>query len=111
MGTSLCRALMFSCLLGVAGCDCDIKTDGLPDGTVNQAYSTTLEPGTWCADGIWSLSSGTLPPGISLFNDGRLSGTPIAAGSFTLTVMFTEGDFVGGGGGSTKDRSYTIVIR
>jgi len=103
-------ALLLLCVLGVWGCECKIKTDRLPDGTVNQPYSATLETGTWCEGGIWALASGTLPPGVNLFSDGRLSGTPIAAGTFTFTVTFNEGNFVGAGGGA-MDKRFTILIQ
>ncbi len=36
---------------------------------------------------IWSLSSGTLPPGISLMEFGMLSGTPTASGTYSFTVQ------------------------
>jgi Putative Ig domain len=105
-----CSALLLLCLVGVWGCECKITTDRLPDGAVNQPYSATLEKGTWCGDGIWALTSGTLPPGINLFSDGRLSGTPIAGGTFSFSVTFQEGNVLGGGG-AVIDKSFALLIQ
>jgi len=60
-----------------------ISTASLPDGTVNTAYSQTL---TASGDTpiTWSLDSGSLPTGLTLSNDGGISGTPTAAGTLTL---------------------------
>jgi len=102
--------LLLLCVLGVWGCECKIKTDRLPDGAVNQPYSATLETGTWCGDGIWALVSGTLPPGVNLFSDGRLSGTPNTAGTFTFTVTFQEGTVLGAGG-TMMEKRFTVLIQ
>lgn len=61
-----------------------ITTDSLPDGTVNQLYTATLQA---TGNGItWSLDSGsTLPSGLKLEND-TISGTPTAAGTSTFIV-------------------------
>ena len=61
-----------------------ITTDSLPDGTVNQLYTATLQA---TGNGItWSLDSGsTLPNGLKLEKD-TISGTPTAAGTSTFTV-------------------------
>jgi hypothetical protein len=38
----------------------------------------------------WSVTAGNLPPGLTLGNDGSLSGTPTSVGTFTFTVMVTD---------------------
>lgn len=38
----------------------------------------------------WTLSSGTLPPGLT-FDKGRLSGTPLKAGRFAITLKMDDG--------------------
>ena len=61
-----------------------ITTESLPDGTVGQPYTATLE-----ATGnniTWILNSGTLPAGLTLNSDGTITGTPSAEGSSTFTV-------------------------
>ncbi|MDR1741150.1 MAG: putative Ig domain-containing protein [Synergistaceae bacterium] len=62
-----------------------ILTTSLPGGTVGEPYSAPLS-----ADGTspmaWSVSSGSLPPGLGLNSDGLISGTPTEAGTFSFTV-------------------------
>ena len=40
---------------------------------------------------VWSVSSGSLPTGLTLSSDGNLSGLPSAAGSFSFTVRALNG--------------------
>ena len=63
-----------------------ITTGSLPEGTVGTAYSQTLEA-TGDSPITWSLASGsTLPDGLTLSTDGKISGTPTTAGSYNFTV-------------------------
>ncbi|MBI1761527.1 MAG: putative Ig domain-containing protein [Acidobacteria bacterium] len=57
----------------------------LPNGVAGVPYNQTL---TVTPSGTYSyaLAGGTLPSGLSLGNDGSLTGTPSAAGSFNFTV-------------------------
>ena len=106
------RALMVgaACLVLVACCSPDsIATDQLPDGAVGQAYSASLESnctteGHGCSE--WSVG-GSLPPGLTFFKDGRITGTPILAGRFTITI-----DLQGCSSGSnvTATRSFLVTI-
>ena len=68
-----------------------------PTGTVGQPYSLTiyLAPpdggrGEDFGCARFSVSSGSLPPGLSVSDEGLISGTPTAAGSydFYLTVTY-----------------------
>jgi hypothetical protein len=38
----------------------------------------------------WSITAGKLPPGLTLGNDGSLSGTPTSTGTFMFTVTVTD---------------------
>jgi len=40
---------------------------------------------------VWSVSSGTLPAGLTLSSDGTLTGTPSATGSYSFTARATNG--------------------
>ena len=62
-----------------------IVTESLPNGTVNTVYSQTLFA-AGDAPILWTLDSGSLPGGLSLSDDGVISGTPSSAGSFSFTV-------------------------
>ena len=103
-------ALLLLCLAGVSGCTCEIETVRLPDGGVNIPYLARLEESSACGNGVWALASGTMPPGVSLFADGRVSGTPNTAGTFSFTVAFQEGG-VADSPGRTADKSFTIAVR
>jgi hypothetical protein len=75
-----------------------IQNQTAKPGTIGQAYSeqltaltltnsaTTPPTGNPATSATWSLSSGTLPPGVALAPNGLLSGTPTAEGSFTFVV-------------------------
>jgi hypothetical protein len=64
----------------------------LPSGTKNVAYSTTLGAVAGLSSGYeWSLSSGSLPSGLTLGSNGMIKGTPLASGTFSLTVALSDG--------------------
>ena len=58
-------------------------------GVVDTAYSFLLGAnGT--APITWDISSGSLPPGLTLSANGLINGTPTVAGTFTFTVTATN---------------------
>ncbi|MCL2128941.1 MAG: SUMF1/EgtB/PvdO family nonheme iron enzyme [Treponema sp.] len=63
----------------------DITTNNLPFGVVGKAYSQSLSA-TGITPITWEVKSGTLPDGLSLSEDGVISGTPTANGLFEFTV-------------------------
>jgi hypothetical protein len=67
-----------------------VSTTSLPAGAVGSAYSQSLSAtGAWGAY-TWSVSSGSLPAGLSLnAQTGVISGTPTASGASTFTVKAT----------------------
>jgi len=67
-----------------------ITTTSLPNGTVGQAYSTQLSATGGTSPYSWSISSGSLPVGLSLSPAGVISGTPTAAGAPTFTVSVSD---------------------
>ena len=66
-----------------------ITTTTLPSGTVGSAYSQQLNATSASDFQLWSIISGSLPPGLSLSRGGMISGTPTAAAnsSFSLQMM------------------------
>ena len=63
-----------------------ITTESLPEGKVNEEYSTSLS-----ADGSepieWSVTQeDSLPTGLSLSKDGKITGIPTALGDYVFTV-------------------------
>jgi Peptidase A4 family/Putative Ig domain len=67
-----------------------IATTSLPAATVGAPYSATLTASGGAAPYIWSVVSGSLPPGIGLSAAGVLAGTPTAAGAFTFGVSVSD---------------------
>jgi large repetitive protein len=77
-----------------------------PGGEVGVAYTTTFTVTGGTSPLTWSISSGTVPAGLSLAaSTGVLSGTPTAAGMFTFTVKVTDKS----GLTDTKSTSITII--
>jgi hypothetical protein len=62
----------------------------LPNGTVGIAYNQTITASGGTAPYTFTVSTGTLPTGLTLSSSGTLSGTPTTAGSFTFTVKATD---------------------
>jgi hypothetical protein len=67
-----------------------ITSNAPPAGTVGTAYSFTYAA-TGTAPISYSVSTGALPPGLTLSSAGVLSGTPTTAGTFTGTVTASNG--------------------
>ena len=67
-----------------------ITTTSLPNGTVGQAYSAQLNATGGTSPYTWSVSSGSLPAGLSLSVAGLISGTPTTAGSSTFAAMVSD---------------------
>jgi hypothetical protein len=73
----------------------------LPSGTVNVGYSATLAATGGTAPYSWSVTSGSLPKGLSLSSAGVVSGTPTSAGSSTVTIQVTDAGTIAGKGALT----------
>jgi hypothetical protein len=66
-------------------------TSTMPDGKVNQSYSGGFSAGGGIPPFIWSIATGSLPPGVILDPaSGSLSGTPTAPGPYTFQVQVTD---------------------
>ncbi|HXS62251.1 MAG TPA: putative Ig domain-containing protein [Streptosporangiaceae bacterium] len=77
-----------------------------PGGEVSVGYSNTFTVTGGTSPYNWSISSGSLPPGLSLNSStGTVSGTQTTAGTFSFTVKVTDSS----GLSATKDTSITIV--
>ena len=93
--TSATRQLTF-------GTPITVNPSSISDGIAGSAYNATFT--TTGGTGSVSLSeSGALPAGVQ-FSSGVLSGTPTAAGTFTISVTGTDAN------SCTVSRSYTFTI-
>ena len=75
-----------------------------PAGWTHTVYSDTLTESGGTSPFTWSVSSGSLPAGISLSADGNLTGTPTAVGTASFTVKVTDAN----GQSATQATSITI---
>ncbi|WP_198511193.1 putative Ig domain-containing protein [Janthinobacterium sp. 67] len=76
----------------------------LPAATVATLYSQQLTASGGVAPYAYTVSSGNLPAGLTLNGSGLLSGTPTAAGSFTLTVQAEDAHQF------TGTQAYTLTV-
>lgn len=68
-----------------------ILPSSLPQGMVAVPYSSVPIVATGGTPPYsWSVTGGTLPPGLSLSSSGNLSGTPSSAGLFAFTATVTD---------------------
>jgi Putative Ig domain len=67
-----------------------ITSSTLPSGTAGKAYSTALSASGGTHAYTWSITSGSLPAGLSLSASGAISGTPKASGTFKFTVAASD---------------------
>jgi len=74
----------------------------LPSGTVGTAYSQAFAASSGTPPYSWSVTSGTLPAGLTLSTAGILSGTPTTVDNSSFTVQVTGGD------NATKPFSLTV---
>lgn len=81
-------------------------TSPLTPGTVGVAYSATVAASGGTAPYTWSVSSGTLPAGLSLSSAGALTGTPTAAGTSTFSLSVSDS----GSPAQTATLAATLVI-
>ena len=67
-----------------------ISSTALPNATVGQTYSGTFNATGGTAPYGWSLSSGSLPAGLTLSSAGAISGTPTTSGVFSFAATATD---------------------
>ena len=79
-----------------------ITTSTLPNGTVGVSYNATLEA-TGTTPITWTVINGKLPTNLSLTLDGKITGTPTVADTYSFTIQAT------GTGSDTKVFSVKIT--
>jgi predicted outer membrane repeat protein len=80
----------------------------LPNGTVGVGYSQSFTPSGGTSPYSFSLTAGTLPPGLTLVSGGTLSGTPTTAATYNFTIAATDSST--GTGPYTGSRAYSVTI-
>lgn len=69
-----------------------VTSSTLPTAEVTLPYSATLTAsGGGSAAQSWTVTSGQLPPGLTLASNGQISGIPTAEGNYTFTATVSNG--------------------
>ena len=78
-----------------------------PSGPVSTAYNLALLATGGSGSGrVWSIASGSLPPGLTLNSStGVLSGTPTATGTYNFTVLMVDS------AANTATQAFTLNIQ
>src|SRR2546427_121211 len=91
------RASIYATLLS-------ITSTSLPNGTVGVAYSTTFSATGGTPSYTWSLTTGSLPPGLALSTSGAVSGAPTAAGFSSFTIQASDS------GGQKASQAFAVSV-
>ncbi len=87
------------------GCpDIVISPSLLPDGKSGESYSASLSASGGSAPYQFSIISGKLPEGLSLSEDGIISGTPQEGGDYSFIVSVVDASYCKG------EKEYTLHI-
>ncbi len=81
-----------------------LSPSSLPGGTVGSPYSQSLSAGGGAAPYTYSVTSGSLPPGLALSGAGLLSGTPTTADNFSFVVRATDAS------GCSGSQAYSLGV-
>ncbi len=90
--------------LTIAGTSLTITSSSLAAATAGAAYSGSLQAAGGTGPYTWSISSGSLPAGLTLSTGGVVSGTPARAGSSNFTAMVADA------GSPAQSRSATVTL-
>ena len=83
----------------------EVTTASLPGGTKSSAYSQSVAASGGYTDYTWSVSSGSLPAGLSLdASTGTISGTPTTPQTSGFTILVTDAF------GNTASKPLSIVV-
>jgi hypothetical protein len=77
----------------------------LPNASLGVPYSVLLMGGGGTMPYTWTISAGSLPPGLTLNSaTGQISGTPTTLGTFIFTVLLTDAM------GATATHVFTLTV-
>jgi probable HAF family extracellular repeat protein len=73
-----------------AGCAAISVSASTAPGTVGQSFSGAVSAAGGMGPYAYVVSAGALPAGVSVSSEGAISGTPAAAGDFTVTITASD---------------------
>lgn len=82
-----------------------ISTANPQDGITGMAYTHIFKARGGRTPYVFTLTNGTLPEGLTLTEDGILSGTPTAAGNYKFTITVKDHN------GRTSRHTFTNVVK
>ena len=83
-----------------------IVTVSLTNATVGVAYTKALSAIGGLKPLTWSVTVGTLPPGITLNGTlGKLTGTPTKAGTYPVTIQVADSQ------GRVASKAFTLIVK
>ncbi|CAM8652269.1 GAG_Lyase domain containing protein [Candidatus Methylacidiphilaceae bacterium] len=85
----------------------NILTTSIAGGSVGTSFYQLMQASGGDGLIVWSISSGSLPPGLTLSGGGILAGTPNTTGTYTFTARATDSDSTSP---DTSEISYTQII-
>ena len=62
----------------------------LPPGVVGASYLQTLSAGGGTPPYSWQILPSALPPGLAFSTNGTISGVPVTAGTYTVSIQVTD---------------------
>ena len=90
-GSSTSYSLSLTIVVNQTGPALSITPSSLPNGQVGVSYSQTLIASNGNTPYTWSVSSGSLPGGLSLDPaTGAITGTPTTSGAYSFTIQVTD---------------------
>ncbi len=103
-GSSAPFSVPGSYTLSIAAPTIAIAPGSVPAATVGTAYSQTLTASGGASPYTYTVSAGAVPAGLSLSSAGVISGTPTAAGPFSITVQATDAH------GASGSQTYSATV-
>jgi hypothetical protein len=88
--------------LVIASASLTFSTTSLSNGAVGSSYSAAVSASG--GSGTYTFTASGLPPGLTMASSGAVSGTPTAAGSYTVAVTATDST------GLTASASFPVTI-
>lgn len=89
-GDSSNRDVALATIAFVSSASLAVSTGSIPKAIVNQSYSFQLGAKGGAGTNSWSITTGTLPTGLSLSSGGVISGTPTFSGLGNVVFEVTD---------------------